>query len=180
IQNLAAVKVAQDVRFANDTALSIIASTGGPLLQAERVTLGSNVAFNLSGISDANGLDKLLIDTRSGLSGDFGTVTVGGFHGTVDYLTLATRKSDDSKHYLASYGLSWTAGNSRAHGTFTLTNAADRFDMGAALSDRAPNAATGWDGRSLTKAGAGTLVLTGANTFTGATTVNAGTLVVNG
>ncbi|GAU86636.1 autotransporter domain-containing protein [Bosea sp. BIWAKO-01] len=180
IQSLAAVTVALDVGFANNTALSVVASAGGPLLQAERVTLGSNVAFNLSGISDAGGLGKVLIDTRSGINGDFGTVTIGGFNGTVDYLTLATGKSADSKQYLASYGLSWTAGNSLAHGTFTLSNPADRFDMGVALTDRAPNAATGWDGKSLTKAGAGTLVLSGASLHSGTTSVNAGTLVVNG
>jgi len=180
LETLATLKVAGNVSFADNTALSIVATAGGPSLQAERVTLASNVAFNLSGIDDANGLDKVVIDTRSGLGGDFGKVTVGGFNGAVDYLTLSARKSADSTQYLASYGLSWTADNNLAHGTFTLANAADRFDVGATLTDRPANAATGWAGKSLAKAGAGTLVLSGANSYSGATTLDAGKLVVNG
>ncbi|SEG35993.1 outer membrane autotransporter barrel domain-containing protein [Bosea lathyri] len=180
LETLAALKVAGNVSFADNTALSIVATAGGPSLQAERVTLASNVAFNLSGLDDANGLDRVVIDTRSGLGGDFGKVTVGGFNGVVDYLTLSTRRSADSKQYLASYGLSWTADNNLAHGTFTLANPADRFDIGATLTDRPANAATGWDGKSLAKAGAGTLVLSSANRYSGATTLDAGKLVVNG
>ncbi|MCR2688175.1 hypothetical protein NSO97_24400, partial [Salmonella enterica] len=88
----------------------------------------------------------------------FATLSTGGFAGAVDYLSVNTRKSADSRQYLASYGLTWTAGNSLAHGTFTLANATDRFTVGAALADQAANAATGWNGRTLTKAGAGTLV----------------------
>ncbi|MFX5634310.1 autotransporter-associated beta strand repeat-containing protein, partial [Acinetobacter baumannii] len=34
----------------------------------------------------------------------------------------------------------------------------------------------GWDGKSLTKAGPGTLILTANNTYTGGTTISAGTL----
>ena len=57
-----------------------------------------------SGINDASQLDKVLIDTRSGMSGDFANVTIGGFSGTVDYLTMSVRKSADGLQYLASYG----------------------------------------------------------------------------
>jgi fibronectin-binding autotransporter adhesin len=176
INTPATVSVTGDVSLSNGTSLSIVSSAGGPSLQAATVTLDNNVSLNLSGISDANGLDRIVIDTQSGISGDFGKVTVGGFNGTVDYLTLSTHKSADDKQYLAAYGLSWTAGNNLAHGTFTLTNAPDTFNVGVALADQAANPATGWNGTTLTKAGGGTLILTGANTYSGGTIISAGTL----
>ena len=156
----------------NNTALSIGAGTNSPALSADSIAIGTGVTFDLSGISNASELDKVLIDTQSGITGDFAAVTVGGFSGTVDYLTVFTHKSADSLQYLASYGLSWTAGNSLAHGTFTLTNATDTFTLGVALTDQAANAATGWDGKSLTKAGAGTLILTEHSTYSGGTTIS--------
>ncbi|UQD76306.1 autotransporter-associated beta strand repeat-containing protein [Bradyrhizobium japonicum] len=176
IETPATLNVAQTVTFGNNTTLSIAAGTNSPALSADSISIGSGVAFNLSGISNASQLDKVLIDTQSGISGDFASVTVGGFTGTVDYLTVHTRKSADGLQYLASYGLSWTAGNSLAHGTFTLTNATDTFTLGVALTDQAANPATGWDGKSLTKAGDGTLILTGQNTYSGGTTISGGTL----
>ncbi|MCS3897205.1 autotransporter-associated beta strand protein [Bradyrhizobium japonicum USDA 38] len=176
IETPATLNVAQTVTLGNNTTLSVAAGTTGPALSANSVAIGNGVSFNLSGISNASQLDKVLIDTQSGISGDFATVTVGGFSGTVDYLTVFTRKSADGLQYLASYGLSWTAGNSLAHGTFTLTNATDTFTLGVALTDQAANPATGWDGKSLTKAGDGTLILTGQNTYSGGTTISGGTL----
>ncbi|MDT9091244.1 hypothetical protein, partial [Escherichia coli] len=89
---------------------------------------------------------------RSGISGEFANVTVGGFSGAADYLTVSTHKSADNLQYLASYGLSWTAGNSLAQGGFTLANATDTFTVSAALANQAANSATGWNGASLTKA----------------------------
>jgi len=42
------------------------------------------------------------------------------------------------------------------------------------LADQDANRITGWDGRSLTKDGAGTLQLSKQNTYTGATSIRAG------
>ena len=115
------------------------------------------------GVDSASPAEVVLIDTAGGINGDFARISTGGFAGAVDYLSVNTRKSADTLQYLARYGLAWTAGNNLAHGTLTLANATDRFTVGAALTDQA-NAATGWNGTTLTKAGAGTLVLSGANT----------------
>lgn len=178
VQGPATLAVAGDVNLADGTLLDIAAGAGGPSLQAGGLTLGEGVAFALSGIGSASQLDKVLISTRDGIRGDFGSVSVGGFNGAVDYLTVNTRKSADGLQYLASYDLSWTANNNLAHGTFTLSDAANRFVVGADLADQAANAATGWNGRSLLKAGAGTLVLSGNNTYSGGTTIAGGTLQV--
>ncbi len=178
VQGPAVLSVAGDTDLADGTALEIAAATGRPALQSDRVLLGDGVTFRLAGISDTSRLDQVLIDTRHGISGDFASVSVGGFAGAVDYMTVNTRKSADNMQYLATYGLSWSAGNNLAHGTFTLTNATDSFQVGAALTDQAGNAASGWDGRTLTKAGAGTLVLSGDNSYGGGTTISGGVLQV--
>ncbi|MGI4721534.1 MAG: autotransporter-associated beta strand repeat-containing protein [Janthinobacterium lividum] len=168
------VTVAGDVQFAAPSNLSIHAGASGPSLIANTLNLGAGSTFNISGISDPSVLPKVLIDTQNGITGDFGTVTIGGFNGTVDYLTLVTHLSNDSKQYLARYGLNWSSGAPQSHGTFTLSDATDHFTVAVALDDQASNA--GWDGKSLTKAGAGTLVLNADNTYTGGTTISGGTL----
>ncbi|PLP56296.1 hypothetical protein CYK37_26310 [Mesorhizobium loti] len=168
--------VGGDIELGDTTALSIKAGGSQPSLKANALKLGNAVTFNLSGVSNASQANKVLIDTGGGISGDFGTVSIGGFSGTVDYLTVNTRKSADGKQYLASYDLSWTAGNILAHGTFTLADASNSFTVGANLADQAANA--GWGGRSLTKTGNGTLILAGNNSYSGGTTIASGTLQI--
>ncbi|MCZ8390500.1 autotransporter domain-containing protein [Achromobacter xylosoxidans] len=178
VQGTASLGVAGNVGMADHTILDLTAGTRGAALRANTVTLGADVSFRLGGIYSTSPAEVLLIDTANGINGDFARISTGGAAGAVDYLSVNTRKSADNRQYLASYGLTWTAGNSLAHGTFTLANASDRFTVGAALADQAANAAIGWNGRTLTKAGAGRLVLGGANTYSGGTRVTGGTLEV--
>lgn len=178
VQGTASLGVAGNVGMADHTILDLTAGTRGAALRADTVTLGADVSFRLGGIYSTSPAEVLLIDTTNGISGDFARISAGGAAGAVDYLSVNTRKSPDNRQYLARYGLTWTAGNSLAHGTFTLANASDRFTVGAALADQAANAASGWNGRTLTKAGAGTLALGGANTYSGGTRITGGTLEV--
>ncbi|MBJ5496509.1 autotransporter-associated beta strand repeat-containing protein, partial [Salmonella enterica subsp. enterica serovar Typhimurium] len=64
-----------------------------------------------------------------------------------------------------------------AHGTFNLADADDSFTVNTVLENVDAN--SGWNGQSLTKTGAGTLILNAENTYTGGTTISEGTLVAN-
>ena len=178
VQGPATLGTSGDIGMADHTILDLTAGAIGAPLRANTVTLGADVSFRLGGINSASPAEVVLIDTASGINGDFARISTGGFAGAVDYLSINTRKSADNLQYLARYGLAWTAGNGLGHGTFTLANATDRFTVGAALADQAANAATGWSGTTLTKAGAGTLVLSGDNAYTGGTTITGGTLQI--
>jgi autotransporter-associated beta strand protein len=105
-----------------------------------------------------------------------------------DFVSADANFANGTNDLVVTTVLSWNAsgqeGNS-PHGTFTLTGANSSFDLGANLADRTDVPAagifpTGWDGKTLTKAGDGTLTLSGANTYTGGTDVNAGTLNLTG
>lgn len=178
VQGPATLGTTGDIGMGDHTVLDLTAGANGTPLRADTVTLGADVTFRLGGIDSASPAEVVLIDTARGINGDFARINTGGFAGAVDYLSVNMRKSADNLQYLARYGLTWTAGNSLGHGTFTLANATDRFTVGAVLADQAANAATGWNGATLTKAGAGTLVLSGANTYRGGTRITGGTLQV--
>jgi T5SS/PEP-CTERM-associated repeat protein/autotransporter-associated beta strand protein len=179
IQGPATLQVMGDLTMADNTLLAVGTGTAGPALQAVSMSVGDGTVLNLSGIADESQLGKVLIATQGGIQGDFTTVNVSGFTSAVDYLTVHTGKSADNRQYLATYDLSWTAKNNLRHGTFTLAQSTDLFNVGAALGDQTANAATGWNGTTLTKAGAGTLALDGDNTYTGGTEIRQGTLLVS-
>jgi fibronectin-binding autotransporter adhesin len=139
--------------------------TGGTTLNS-----GSTLNINAAGTSGTNSA----VGT--------GTFTING--GTIDNssagaITLATNNAQTWNGDFAFTGtkdlnlgtgavsLGTTAGTSR-----TITTNASTLTVGGIISN-------GTTANSLIKAGAGTLVLGGANTYTGATTVSAGTLQAN-
>ena len=124
-----------------------------------------------------------LIDTDGTINGDFDDLTIAGMKTrALDFLTVAGRinPTDNSQYELAT-SLSWYADENSAvtdaHGTFTLSDPDGSFTLNTILADVAPNDATRWDGSTLTKAGDGTLILKAANTYSGNTLVNGGTLI---
>ncbi|MDR5853835.1 autotransporter outer membrane beta-barrel domain-containing protein [Caballeronia sp. LZ062] len=173
--------------FAMNGTLDTFASDAPPV-GASTASIGPNAVFNLAGYSApattaatdlASGVFTVVrTATPGGLTGAFSAMRIGGSPVTPDYLTMTGVYTPQT--FSVAVAPTWYAGLSgtpaRANGVFTLPDAQDSFDMDIVLADQAANAATGWDGKTLTKAGAGTLQLSKANRYTGATSITGGTL----
>ncbi|MGL7410027.1 autotransporter-associated beta strand repeat-containing protein, partial [Salmonella sp. NW907] len=127
-----------------------------------------------------------LIASDKTIAGDFEKLTVAGMDADLaDFITVDGRIDDTGKQYELTTVLTWYADRddavTDAHGTFNLTNADGSFAVNTVLENvdatLDPASATGWDGTSLIKQGAGTLILNAENTYTGGTTISDGTLV---
>ncbi|EAY0940805.1 fibronectin-binding autotransporter adhesin ShdA [Salmonella enterica] len=155
-----------------------------PLITGGSATLGGDLVVSDASLqaraSDAEFQSFKLMDMDSDISGDFTSLTMN-LTDKPDYLTVTgTINPEDASEYLLTEGLSWNAtatSATSAHGTFTL-GAGDSFEVTSVLGDKTGNG--DWDGKSLTKLGAGKLTLSGANTYSGDTNVQEGTLWLSG
>ncbi|HBI5246589.1 TPA: fibronectin-binding autotransporter adhesin ShdA [Salmonella enterica] len=155
-----------------------------PLITGVSATLGGDLVVSDASLqvraSDAEFQSFKLMDMDSDISGDFTSLTMN-LTDQPDYLTVTgTINPEDASEYLLTEGLSWNAtatSATPAHGTFTL-GAGDSFEVTSVLGDKTGNG--DWDGKSLTKLGAGKLTLSGANTYSGDTNVQEGTLWLAG
>ncbi|MFT8102680.1 fibronectin-binding autotransporter adhesin ShdA [Salmonella enterica] len=155
-----------------------------PLITGGSATLGGDLVVSDASLqaraSDAEFQSFKLMDMDSDISGDFTSLTMN-LTDQPDYLTVTgTINPEDASEYLLTEGLSWNAtatSATPAHGTFTL-GAGDSFEVTSVLGDKTGNG--DWDGKSLTKLGAGKLTLSGANTYSGDTNVQEGTLWLTG
>lgn len=148
-----------------------VVNAEGDMIFAEGVTLDMTMA----GISEAEKSDVGITSVTGAIKGDLPKVTVNGA-AQPDYVTANVSKSQDDKTLQAGYKLSWNETADKAHGTFTV--AGGSFELGAALADVGANTSTTlpWEGKTLTKDGLGTLVLTAGNRYTGDTIINQGEL----
>ncbi len=175
----------------NGSTLSIDlgAATDDAMITADSVTLGGSL--NVTGIGSVTdswtpeAYTYTLIDSDSAITSDFDNLTIAGMNREdVDFLTIDGKVDEaDNTHYDLTASLSWYADRDNAttdaHGTFTLSDPDGSFNVAATLTDVDDTLDPGsrWDGKSLTKEGAGTLILSGDNDYSGGTTINEGTLV---
>ncbi|EDW6359030.1 fibronectin-binding autotransporter adhesin ShdA [Salmonella enterica subsp. enterica] len=174
-----------------DSTLNIDLSkaNGESAITADSVALGGTL--NVTGIGSVTdswtpeAYTYTLIDSDSAITSDFDDLTIAGMNREdVDFLTIDGKVDEtDNTHYDLTASLSWYADRDNAttdaHGTFTLSDPDGSFNVAATLTDVDDTLDPGsrWDGKSLTKEGAGTLILSGDNDYSGGTTINEGTLV---
>ncbi|EAM2614035.1 autotransporter outer membrane beta-barrel domain-containing protein [Salmonella enterica] len=168
------------------------AATDDAVITADSVTLGGTL--NVTGIGSVTdswtpeAYTYTLIDSDSAITSDFDDLTIAGMNREdVDFLTIDGKVDEaDNTHYDLTASLSWYADRDNAttdaHGTFTLSDPDGSFNVAATLTDVDDTLDPGsrWDGKSLTKLGAGKLTLSGANTYSGDTNVQEGTLWLSG
>ncbi|MER3179194.1 autotransporter-associated beta strand repeat-containing protein [Salmonella enterica] len=164
-----------------------LTATSGPAIRAKNVNLNGtlNVASPASQepIRSTDDLISLaLIESDNAISGDFDDITINGNAMNPDaFITVVGQKNVNDTHYDLVETLTWYADRYNAaidaHGTFNLADADDSFTVNTVLENVDAN--SGWNGQSLTKTGAGTLILNAENTYTGGTTISEGTLIAN-
>ncbi|EBK5150775.1 AIDA autotransporter-like protein ShdA, partial [Salmonella enterica] len=176
---------------ANSTlAVHLTDSNSGAIVTADRANLGGTL--DITGIGNVakswtrDAYAYTLIDTDSAINSDFAQFTVAGMDAKqVDFLTVDGRvNAAADTRYDVTASLSWYADSDNAatdaHGTFTLSEQGHSFTLNTALTDvdatLNPDSATYWDGKSLIKRGAGTLILGAQNTYSGDTDVQEGAL----
>ncbi|EBE1135849.1 autotransporter outer membrane beta-barrel domain-containing protein [Salmonella enterica] len=162
-----------------------LTATSGPAIRAKNVNLDGtlNVASPASQepIRSTDDLISLaLIESDNAISGDFDGITINGSAMNPDaFITVVGQKNVNDTHYDLVETLTWYADRDNAaidaHGTFNLADADDSFTVNTVLENVDAN--SGWNGQSLTKTGAGTLILNAENTYTGSTTISEGTLI---
>ncbi|EHO2963659.1 autotransporter outer membrane beta-barrel domain-containing protein [Salmonella enterica] len=162
-----------------------LTATSGPAIRAKNVNLDGtlNVASPASQepIRSTDDLISLaLIESDNAISGDFDDITINGNAMNPDaFITVVGQKNVNDTHYDLVETLTWYADRDNAaidaHGTFNLADADDSFTVNTVLENVDAN--SGWNGQSLTKTGAGTLILNAENTYTGGTTISESTLI---
>ncbi|WP_438479950.1 beta strand repeat-containing protein [Oleiharenicola lentus] len=133
-------------------------SATGAVVSAN-ITLKDTSGISIAAANALSAGTNISFDNTNGGSG--GTLFLNGHSTTVGALSSV------------SSGAGIITNGSAANATLTASSGTSQTFSGVI-----ENGSTGT--LALTKSGAGTLTLTGTNTYTGATTVNAGTLVVSG
>ncbi|KPF81967.1 hypothetical protein IP70_22515, partial [alpha proteobacterium AAP38] len=160
--------------------------TVGSLSGAGTVALGSSL-LTFGGNNTSTSFDGTITGSNGGSikKQGTGTFSLSGTNSFVGGTDLAAGTIVASAvGALGTGGVSFAAGTTldlAATGTFTNyidLAAAGTINVGTGIAATLSNSIEG--AGSLTKTGAGTLILTGTSTYTGLTSVNAGTLLIDG
>ncbi|MDR0902306.1 MAG: autotransporter outer membrane beta-barrel domain-containing protein, partial [Opitutaceae bacterium] len=152
---------------------------GAGKIEAASANFAPGVILNVTGFAEGAGSTVDLIKSASAI-GTYSNLTFyyNGALPTTDinsYRMLGLNLVDTDTLIQLTSVLAWNSPNN-AHGTFHLADGTIDT-ISDALADRTPaTVLNGWDGRTLTKTGGGTLVLSAASAHTGATIISGGTL----
>ncbi|MCL2760558.1 MAG: autotransporter-associated beta strand repeat-containing protein, partial [Desulfuromonadales bacterium] len=170
--------------FTQDGTLDIALGTSTtPVITAASATLSGTLnitGFGPTGTITASSQltgNLTLISTTNGITENNLTVNTGSTGTTPNYIT--TTYGIVGNNYDLGLGLTWFSGTTTGNGLFTIATGTNFIVDDTILSDQAASA-TGWNGTTLDKEGAGTLTLDQINTYTGTTTIGAGTLALSG
>jgi autotransporter-associated beta strand protein/predicted outer membrane repeat protein len=178
-------------------------AAGVPIVVVEAMKIEPGAAIYVDGFNTYGGTDGLgqylIARSETPIDGMFDIIAFEGSNGNFDaenhpitidvyHNGVGTSKSFDGKEiYVVDRGLVWfNSASNTAHGTFmvngTVTisaNLSDRHAISGEIFLRDPADPSGrtplWDGKTLTKRGAGTLILTGTNYYEN-TVIESGTV----
>ncbi len=168
-----------DTNSQNVTFSTALISSGGTLTKSGAGTLTLSGANTYSGGTTLSSGTLVLNNGASGTttSSAIGTgpltISGGTINSTISGITLGTNNLQNWNgdfSFTGSQSLNMGTGAVNMSGNRTVTVSANTFTVGGSISG---------GGFGLTKAGTGTLTLTGGNTYSGTTTISAGTLNAN-
>jgi len=136
-----------------------------------KLTLSGNNTFT-SGTTLTAG--TLALGSATALGGNGGTLTING--GSLDASAATTLTNRNPQNWNSDFDFVGSNNLNLGRGAVTM-NASRQITVTA--NTLTVGGAIGGSGYGLTKLGAGTLVLSGANTYSGGTTISAGTLIAN-
>ena len=165
----------------------VIKNTAGTLALTKTgsgtLTLSGTTANTYSGLTTVSAGELDLGKTANVNAIGSGGVTISA--GTVKYTGTSTDEIANTAAVTVSGGTLDIVGNSDTVGVVTLTSGNINGTTGTltgssyGVQTGSISAKLGGTGVSLTKSTAGTVILTGANSYTGGTNINAGTLALN-
>lgn len=146
--------------------------TGGTTLTAGTLVLTGASSAMVGGVTVSGGTLRVGNDAAIGT----GTLTVNG--GTLDTNdgTARTLSTNNAQTWAGDFAFTGTGNLNLGTGAVTMSGATRTLTANAGILTVGGAIGDGGNGYGLTKSGAGILVLSGAHTYTGATTVSQGTL----
>lgn len=170
------IRLSGTMTVKNGASLQVVAGNF-PAVTADSIIFKTGSGMDISGVSGSVLGQSVTLATANQAIDALPEYTIDGA-ALVDYLTARLGLANNDKELVAVMDLTWNDTHKNAsgqydlaHGTFTVAN---EFHLNAVLADREGIFTSDWDGETLTKKGAGTLILAAANTYGGDTIIDAG------